>query len=178
MKTNPPTSLFEWRPIFQTEEKDEDELAEQRVTFYIVFICLMLFFFFGMAIIEKFKPKYGHETCFTVMLGMVVSLLLYAIKGDELTDVWQFSDDMFFNWFLPPIVLNAGFNMYKQKFFENLGNVSIFGICVTFVCFGLYSVLSVLLLKMNPTMQNYYAANHDEVIISDENPQVIDIPVI
>ena len=107
---------------------------------------MMVFFFLGMAFIEKYKPKFGHETCYTVILGMIVSLLVYWIKGKELVNIWKFSSDMFFNWFLPPIVLNAGFNMYKQKFFENLGNVSIFGIAVTFVCFGLYSLFSVLLL--------------------------------
>jgi len=84
---------------------------------------------------------------------------------------------LFFNWFLPPIVLNSGFNMYKQKFFENLGNVTIFGVFVTFVCFGLYSVLSVLLLKMGPTMTNYYAINNDDPT-PEENPQVIDIPIM
>jgi NhaP-type Na+/H+ or K+/H+ antiporter len=108
---------------------------------------------------------------------MVISLILYAIKGNELVDTWKFSSDMFFNWFLPPIVLNAGFNMYKQKFFENLGNVGIFGVCVTFVCFGLYSVMSVLLLKWEPTMSNYYALNHNEPT-EEENPQVIVIPVM
>jgi len=155
----------------------EDAGGESVVYFYITFIVMMLFFFFGMALIEKYKPKYGHETCYTVILGMVISLLVYAIKGKELENTWKFSSDLFFNWFLPPIVLNSGFNMYKQKFFENLGNVTIFGVFVTFVCFGLYSVLSVLLLKMGPTMTNYYALNHNEPT-AEENPQVIDIPVM
>lgn len=163
--------------LFKEPAPYGEEESNALLYFYITFIVMMLFFFFGMAGIEHTKPKFGHETCYTVILGMVISLILYAIKGNELVDTWKFSSDMFFNWFLPPIVLNAGFNMYKQKFFENLGNVGIFGVCVTFVCFGLYSVMSVLLLKWEPTMSNYYALNHNEPT-GEENPQVIVIPVM
>lgn len=74
---------------------------------------MMLFFFFGMALIEKFKPKYGHETAATVVLGLCISLILYAIEGPRLVLQWKFSSDLFFDWFLPPIILNSGFNMYK-----------------------------------------------------------------
>jgi sodium/hydrogen exchanger-like protein 6/7 len=47
---------------------------------------------------------------------------------------------LFFNLLLPPIVLNAGYNMRQKKFFANLGNIAITGLCVTFVNFILYSV--------------------------------------
>lgn len=126
---------------------------------------MMLFFFFGMGLQEKYHPRFGHETCYTVIFGMIISLIVYAIKGKELQNTWKFSSNLFFDWFLPPIVLNAGFNMYKQKFFENLGNVGIFGVCVTFVCFGLYSYFSVWLLNYSPMMTNYYALNHDDPTI-------------
>jgi hypothetical protein len=36
--------------------------------------------------------------------------------------------------------------MRQKRFFQNLGNISIFGIAVTFVCFTLYSVVTYLLL--------------------------------
>jgi NhaP-type Na+/H+ or K+/H+ antiporter len=141
---------------------------------------MMLFFFMGMALIEKYKPKYGHETTYTVALGLLISVLVYAIKGPELVLIWKFSDDLFFDWFLPPIIMNSGFNMYKQQFFRNLGNVTIFGVFVTFVCFGLYSALSIMLLNLEPTMTNYYAQNHPgeaipghEVIPAEESTQII-----
>ena len=89
------TKLIAWKPIFGEAKTDEEK--EQQVYFYIVFIMMMLFFFLGMAFIEKYKPKFGHETCYTVILGMVVSLLVYWIKGKELVNVWKFSSDMFFN---------------------------------------------------------------------------------
>ena len=90
-----------------------NEESKSVTFFYITFICMMLFFFFGMAVIEKYKPKYGHETCYTLILGMTISCLVYAIKGPALVETWKFSSDLFFDWFLPPIIMNSGFNMYK-----------------------------------------------------------------
>lgn len=149
--------------------EDAPEHENAVVSFYITFIIMMLFFFFGMAILEKYHPPYGHETGATVLLGIIISLIVYAVEGVELVNTWKFSADLFFNWFLPPIILNSGFNMYKQKFFENLGNVTIFGVFVTFVCFGLYSVMSIGLLKMGLTMTNYHEGT---------DPVEIDIPVM
>ena len=45
--------------------------------------------------------------------------------------------------------------MRKKKFFNNLGNVAIFGLCVTLVCFVIYSVLSVMIANLSPTIYNY-----------------------
>ena len=54
---------------------------------------------------------------------------------------------------LPPIIFNSGFNMRRKKFFQNLGNVMVFGLVVTLVCFVLYTWGSYMVLKyMNLTM--------------------------
>ena len=132
--------------ILTSEEGGENE--ETKMYFLTTFIFLCFFFFFMMGVIEKYHPKYGHETGMTVVLGVVISLLIYAIKGDEVAATFKFSADLFFNFFLPPIIFNSGFNMRKKKFFENLGNVALFGIFTTIVCFVIYSVLSYYLLQM------------------------------
>jgi NhaP-type Na+/H+ or K+/H+ antiporter len=46
---------------------------------------------------------------------------------------------MFFYAILPSIVFASGFNMYRNKFFQNIHNVVLFGIFSTFVCFALFS---------------------------------------
>lgn len=64
--------------------------------------------------------------------------------------------------------------------------MTIFGVFVTFVCFGLYSVMSVGLLKMNPEMTNYYHKNHpdaeplpgEDPIPDGETTQVINMTVM
>lgn len=125
------------------------------VYFYLIFLLMMLFFFVGSAIIEKLKPRYGHETGYTIIFGVVISLIIYASVNDRVANTFQFSSNLFFNFFLPPIIFNSGFTMRKKKFFNNLGNVAIFGLGVTLVCFVIYSALSVVIKNMEPTIYNY-----------------------
>jgi solute carrier family 9 (sodium/hydrogen exchanger), member 6/7 len=60
--------------------------------------------------------------------------------------VYTFKQSIFFDFFLPPIIFNSGFNMRRKKFFMNIGNIMIFGLFVTLVCFTIYSVSSQLVL--------------------------------
>jgi len=97
-------------------------------------------------------------------------LLIFAIVGDKVAATFHFSSNLFFDFFLPLIIFNSGFTMRKKKFFNNLGNVAVFGLCVTIVCFVLYSAEGVVLLIMAPRMSNYYAINNDIDIVGEENP--------
>jgi len=37
----------------------------------------MLFFFMVAAASEKYKPAIGHETSYTIIMGLIVSLILW-----------------------------------------------------------------------------------------------------
>lgn len=50
--------------------------------FLATMILLLLFFFISGSAIEHFKPAIGHETCATLILGISISCLLYAVVGD------------------------------------------------------------------------------------------------
>ena len=58
--------------------------------------------------------------------------------------------------------------MRKKKFFANLGNVALFGLVVTLVCFVIYSALAYLVINyFGLMMTNYYdLKNSDEEYIS------------
>jgi len=117
------------------------------LTFFVLFLIMMLFFFVVAAFIEKYKPQYGHETCYTILFGVSLSLILYAVTGDSSKPGFAFKSNFFFNFFLPPIIFNSGFTMYKKTFFKNLGNVAVFGLVVTLVCFVIYSIFGWLLIS-------------------------------
>ena len=134
----------------------EDELEVDKMEFYLMWFLLMLFFFVMAAANEKFKPKCGHQTSFTIILGVIVSVCLWFGFGEERTSIYVFKQDLFFDFLLPPIILSSGFNMRRKKFFQNIGNVAIFGLCVTFVCFALYSLFSWIAIEyFNLTMTQY-----------------------
>jgi len=61
--------------------------------------------------------------------------------------------------------------MRQKMFFKNLGNVSIFGIAVTFVCFTLYSVATYLLLEGQYfNMTRYYTGPHPDHEYGPDDP--------
>jgi hypothetical protein len=45
--------------------------------FYITFMLVMLFFFVCSAVIEKYKPSVGHETTYTIIVGVLFSIMLF-----------------------------------------------------------------------------------------------------
>ena len=57
---------------------------------------------------------------------------------------------------LPPLIFNSGYTMHRKKFFQNLGNISIFGLGTTIFCFIIYGVGSVAIVQTGVTMRNYY----------------------
>ena len=58
-----------------------------------------------------------------------------------------FNDDLFFYFVLPPIIFASGFNMYRKKFFANIGNISLLGVLGTFVTFGVFTSLALVGVK-------------------------------
>ena len=65
--------------------------------------------------------------------------------------------------------------MRRKKFFQNIGNIAIFGLGVTFVCFALYTALSYLALTyMNLQMVNYT----DENAGDEGGPKLIEIDIM
>ena len=52
--------------------------------------------------------------------------------------------------------------MRRKKFFENIGNIAIFGLGVTFVCFAIYSICSWAVITYGGLqMYNYHDRNED-----------------
>jgi sodium/hydrogen exchanger-like protein 6/7/sodium/hydrogen exchanger 8 len=94
----------------------------------------------------------------TILLGLVWSVFWYYYAGhsEGILKTFEFSHSAFFDFLLPPIIYNSGFNMKRKSFFTNLGNVTIFGLGVTFVCFVEYSLFSwVALNTMDINMTQY-----------------------
>ena len=80
-------------------------------------LLLMMIIFFGAGIMEKYKPKCGHETGFVVLCGIIFSTIFWYTKGKEDVDTFKFSETIFFDFLLPPIIFNSGYNMRRTKFF-------------------------------------------------------------
>jgi NhaP-type Na+/H+ or K+/H+ antiporter len=136
--------------------------GDSKTYFVFTFMFFLLFFYFMAAIFEKYKPNIGHETALAVIFGVIWSVGFYYIYGanQNLTEAYSFNDALFFDLILPPIIFNSGFSMKRKKFFENIGNIMIFGLVVTLVCFSIYSAASVGAQDyLNLNMYNYVTGN-------------------
>ena len=146
---------------------EDPEVHRHKMAFYCMLFMCMIFFFFTASLVEVYKPMCGHQTSFTIIFGVCVSLLIYLCSGFEKVELYEFKQDFFFDFLLPPIILNSGFNMRRKKFFQNIGNIVIFGLFVTIVCFVIYSVSTWAILKnVDVQMTNYFLNNNEEYGLS------------
>ncbi len=56
---------------------------EKHVIFLACFLAIMVIFFLWATFFEKYKPKVGHETGTTILLGMFISWLFWLAFGDS-----------------------------------------------------------------------------------------------
>jgi NhaP-type Na+/H+ or K+/H+ antiporter len=153
-------------------------MEEVHIIFIVTFIGMMMLFFFAEAFIEKYKPPIGHQTGLVIVAGVVVSLVFWSSFEAQQREPFNFSHEAFFNFFLPPIVFNAGYNMRKKRFFNNLGNVAIFGLGVTFACWLIYSVGTYWMIEsLGFEMTNYYLLSSD-VPHDGPNPKPIELDIM
>ena len=112
----------------------------------VIFAMLMLFMLF-----EAFKHKqgfkFGHEASLVCVVGVGISALYMHYGSKEFANIMEFDDDLFFYFVLPPIVFASAFNMYRQKFFNNIKNILLFGLIGTFVTFASFTGLTILALE-------------------------------
>ena len=121
------------------------EVEESFISSGAILVALMIgFYMFMGALIEKYKFPIGHEASLSIVVGAMISLLIMAIDKQDLLDMLTFNQNYFFYVCLPPIVFSTGFNMKRQAFFGNLGNILMFGLVNTCIQFTLFSSMTYL----------------------------------
>jgi NhaP-type Na+/H+ or K+/H+ antiporter len=126
--------------------KDEQE-AEMREKFFMILLGMLIFYSIIGLYMEHKKPPIGHETGVIVVLGMLISFYLKS-RNTAAVEYLQFNNIVFFQVLLPLIIFASGYNMKRKKFFENIKNITKFGLVATILTFIIYSSLTVLLFKM------------------------------
>ena len=117
-------------------EKDADEGQLVAMT---ILICLMLIYVIVGTRIETKGCGFGHETGAVIVIGILVSWLL-SLFGHSA--IGAFEPKVLFEFGLPMILYAAGYNMRRRRFFDNINNISMFGILSTVVCFVILSALT------------------------------------
>lgn len=122
-------------------------------------ILLILYIAIG-SYMEVRKFSFGHETGVIIILGAVCSGAVYtfliivdhetvAEASIAVADSFKFPNELFFEVLLPLIIFSTGYNMRRQKFFENITNIAKFGLLGTFLTFVFYALMVTLLFWYN-----------------------------
>lgn len=121
-------------PIQALETGANAAIAEQKSSNKIFFILSIL----GLSIMVihaliKFHLHYVPESLVVMMLGMLIGALLNNTRDDDWLEAEFLHPETFFLLLLPPIILEAGYNLNKVTFFSNLGTILMYAVFGTII---------------------------------------------
>ena len=124
--------------FFRNLEENEESYFLSFKTLIAIFI--LIIYTIATPIFEKLNFHYLHESGICMILGAIISLISKKFNKD--TDgLITFNDEIFFNFILPPIIFNAGYNLKKKAFFKYFFYIFLFGIFGTIFNFGILAFL-------------------------------------
>ena len=129
-------------------------MSQDDITYFFYMMMLVIFalFFIIEAYMDSSRPKFGHSTGIIIIIGIIISCIIYELSlSDEdskfVLDDLMFNQDIFFDLILPLIVFPLGYNMRRKRFFSNIGTIMKFGFIGTIFCFIVYSGMTYIALK-------------------------------
>ena len=124
-----------------TEESEAKEEEFITLCFLMGFLTMLILYTFVGLYMEKRKFSFGHETGVILLIGIGLS---YTVKyfEPEALELLKFDDHIFFEYCLPLIIFASGYNMKRKRFFENMTNLTKFGLVGTLITFLAYSSMT------------------------------------
>lgn len=95
-----------------------DPVAEEM--FFSWALCILLFLLISALwssyYLSQRRIRAVHETVLSIFYGMVVGLIIRMSPGHYIQDAVTFNSSYFFNFLLPPIILNSGYELNQVIF--------------------------------------------------------------
>ncbi|KAL7125608.1 hypothetical protein ABFS83_14G128300 [Erythranthe nasuta] len=83
--------------------------------------------------------RWINEPIIAIFFGLGTGITLLVLTGGKSSKILVFDVELFFTYFLPPIIFNAGLQVKKDHFFKNLTNIMLFGAFGTLISFFITS---------------------------------------
>ncbi|GLT75038.1 hypothetical protein SLA2020_467920 [Shorea laevis] len=78
--------------------------------------------------------RWMNESITAFFIGLGTGVVILLISGGKSSHLLVFSEDLFFIYLLPPLIIfNAGFQVKKKKFFHNFITIMLFGAVGTLI---------------------------------------------
>ena len=131
-------------PNFNSESEEPEEEKTVYIA-YILLLSIMLVYVTAGTWMERRKCAFGHETGVVIILGICIGAIL-DIVGDKVST--EFNPVVLFDFGLPFILYAAGYNMRRRRFFDDINNITMFGVLSTVVCFIILSVTTIAIFNL------------------------------
>jgi len=136
VKSSTDVATADTTPEGAEDESEDGDEGMHRVAVVIALLSLVIAFCVAYLVEEKLHWTFLPEAAIAVLVGMVVSGVFYLGQygtGKHIDDIMKFDKEFFFVWLLPPIIFEAGYNMNRKAFFENIVPTILYAFIGTFV---------------------------------------------
>ncbi|MCO5547767.1 hypothetical protein L7F22_001219 [Adiantum nelumboides] len=116
-----------------TEPAAGDQQQMASVSILLQIVTLGLAFVLGH-VLRRHKIYYLHEASASLLIGLIVGGIANISNTEENFKRWfNFREEFFFLFLLPPIIFYSGFSLHPKPFFSNFGAIITFAILGTFI---------------------------------------------
>ena len=82
-------------------------------------IVILMVYTVASPIFEKKNFHYMHESGLCMIIGIIITFIaMFVVPGSNFADTFNFDDQIFFTFILPPIIFSAGYNLRRTTFFK------------------------------------------------------------
>jgi NhaP-type Na+/H+ or K+/H+ antiporter len=104
--------------------------------YLIAAILIMIGYAYFSIYREEYSIKFIHHSGFAILMGIGFGAVLKYFFNSTL----EFTSAIFFDFMLPLIIFEQGYNMKRKRFFKNMGSIALFGFLGTIICFMLVGI--------------------------------------
>lgn len=121
---------------------NSDQASVQSISLFIALLCLCILIGHLLD-----KTQWMSSTIIDLVIGFSTgAIILFVSKGTS-SLLFKFDEQLFFNYILPPIIFNAGFQVKKKQFFHNFTTIMLLGAIGTLISFSIISLGALQLFK-------------------------------
>ncbi|KAF8103430.1 hypothetical protein N665_0188s0366 [Sinapis alba] len=127
------SSELQISPAIHDPQGQEKQQQAAGVGILLQIMMLVLSFVLGH-VLRRHKFYYLPEASASLLIGLIVGGLANISNTETSIRTWfNFHDEFFFLFLLPPIIFQSGFSLQPKPFFSNFGAIVTFSVLGTFV---------------------------------------------
>jgi NhaP-type Na+/H+ or K+/H+ antiporter len=108
------------------------DVVDQQLRYTSFNFNIILFLSTAFHLAPQLKSMFP-ESCLLIVVGVIIGGIFHYIGGGggDGSELFKLTPGTFFNFLLPPIILDAGFFMPNRLFFDNLGTILLMAVVGT-----------------------------------------------